>query len=176
VSTPAEPLHYTLEPAHSFVHFEVLHFGTSTTRGRFGPVTGEVVLDRVRGTGLLDIKVATAGVDTGLGFFNARLREPDLLASDAFPEARFAATVFRFEGERLSEVTGDFTLRGHTRSLTLKAASFGCRHDVRRDAEVCGGDFHAELHRSTYGMLFGWPFIGNRVGLQVQVEGVRALR
>ena len=34
----AEPVDYALDPAHSFVHFELLHFGTSTIRGRFGPL------------------------------------------------------------------------------------------------------------------------------------------
>ena len=42
----AAPVVYTLLPEHSFVQFEVLHFGTSTARGRFGPIAGQVTLDR----------------------------------------------------------------------------------------------------------------------------------
>jgi len=40
------PVSFQLDPAHTFVTFEVLHFGTSTLRGRIGPVTGEVTIDR----------------------------------------------------------------------------------------------------------------------------------
>ena len=45
-SAAAQPALYRLDPEHSFVHFEVLHFGTSTLRGRFGVSQGEVELDR----------------------------------------------------------------------------------------------------------------------------------
>ncbi len=167
----AQPVSYVLDPDQSFVHFEVLHFGTSTTRGRFGPFSGLITLDRQAGSGTLDLSVATASVDTGLGFFNNRIRQPDLLASDEFPEARFVATRWRFEGGRLAEVAGDFTLRGVSQPLTLRALRFGCR--ATPAGEVCGGDFEGELYRSAFGMIYGWPFIANRVGLRVQVEGLR---
>ena len=41
----AQPAVYRLDPAHSFVHFEVMHFGTATLRGRFGPLEGIAELD-----------------------------------------------------------------------------------------------------------------------------------
>ena len=47
----AEPAVYRLDPEHSFVHFEVRHFGTSTTRGRVGSLQAEVMLDRAAGRG-----------------------------------------------------------------------------------------------------------------------------
>ncbi len=171
VAACAQPVRYTLDPDHSFVEFEVLHFGTSTTRGRFGPFSGVITLDRRAGGGTLDLGVATASVDTGMPFFNRRLREPDLLASDDFPEARFAATRWRFEGDSLAEVVGDFTLRGVSHPLTLRALRFGCRDTPA--GEVCGGDFEGEIYRSAFGMVYGWPFIANRVDLRVQVEGLR---
>ena len=167
----AEPLSYRLDPERSFVHWEVRHFGTSTSRGRFGPVNGEVQIDRNTGRGSVSLRIATAGVDTGLRPFDSRLREPDLLASNAFPEAYFVATRMRFDGERLAEVRGEFTLRGVSQPLSLIATRFGCRNDER--GEVCGGDFEAAIDRSDFGMTYGLPWIANRVLLQVQVEGVR---
>ena len=98
-SAGAQPAAYVLDPAHSFVHFEVLHFGTSTTRGRFGPIAGVVTLDRAAGRGEVSLRIPTAGVDTGLPVFDARLREADLLASAEYPEAFFVARNFRFEGQ-----------------------------------------------------------------------------
>ena len=99
-ATRAELVPYTLDPEHSFVHFEVQHFGTSTTRGRFGPVRGVVMLDRHAGRGEVSLRISTASVDTGVPVFNARLRQGDLLASAEHPDAFFVATRFRFEGER----------------------------------------------------------------------------
>ena len=48
-SAQAQPATYAVDPTHTFVTWEALHFGTSTSRGRFGPVAGTVVLDRAAG-------------------------------------------------------------------------------------------------------------------------------
>jgi polyisoprenoid-binding protein YceI len=162
---------YRLDPQHTFVHFEVMHFGTSTARGRIGPVEGVVMLDRARGAGELSLRIPTATVSTGIGFFDARLREGDLLASADFPEAYFVATRFRFEGAQLAELRGEFTFRGVSQPLSLLARQFACR--MEQATEVCGGEFEASLLRSEFGATFGLPFIGNRVRLLVQVEGRR---
>jgi polyisoprenoid-binding protein YceI len=170
-SACAQPVSYELDAGHSFVHFEVLHFGTSTIRGRFGPVAGVVTLDRAAGRGDVGLRIATTGVDTGIPVFNARLREADLLASSEFPEAFFVASRFRFDGPRLAEVRGEFTLRGVSQPLSLVASHFACRADD--GGEVCGGDFEGEILRSTFGATFGLPLIADRVRLLVRVEGRR---
>jgi polyisoprenoid-binding protein YceI len=173
--TAAEPLSYELDPAHSWLHFEVMHFGTSTIRGRIGPFQGHVLLDRAAGRGEVSLAVRTATVDTGLGFFNARLRQDDLLASEAFPEAYFVSNRFRFENGRLADLRGEFTWRGVGQPLTLTAQRFACRNEgaAAARAEVCGGDFEGELLRSDFGATFGLPLVANRVRLLVQVEGRR---
>jgi polyisoprenoid-binding protein YceI len=171
----AQPVAYALVPEHSFVTFEVLHFGTSTIRGRFGPLQGEAVLDRRAGNGEVSLRVPTAQVDTGLGFFNARLRQADLLASVEFPEAFFVAKTVRFVGDNVAEVRGEFTWRGVSQPLSLRALRFSCRMDtqVHPAEEICGGDFEAELQRSQFGSTFGLPFVADRVRLVVQAEGRR---
>ena len=63
-SVQCEPVAYALDPERSAVHFELLHFGTSTLRGRFGPVAGVVTLDRAVGSGEVNLRLATATVNT----------------------------------------------------------------------------------------------------------------
>jgi polyisoprenoid-binding protein YceI len=167
----AEPVTYSLVPEQSFVQAEFLHFSTSTSRIRFGPIQGQVQLDRQAKKGEVSLRINTAAVDTGFGFFNARLREPDLLASTEHPEAFFVARDFRFDGDRVTEVRGEFTLRGISQGLTLKALRFGCRKDDQ--GEICGGDFEGDLKRSEFGASFGLPLVGDKVRLVVQVEGRR---
>jgi polyisoprenoid-binding protein YceI len=169
----AAPLTYTLDPEHSFVNFEVLHFGTSTLRGRFGPIGGDVVLDREAQRGEVGLRIPTAGVSTGLPVLDARLRAGDLLDSANHPDAFFVARQFRFDGDRLAEVRGEFTLRDGSQALSLHALRFACRGDDPRGVEVCGGDFEGEFDRGSFGMTYGLPLIGGRVRLLVQVEGVR---
>lgn len=168
----AAPQVYTLDPMHSFVHFEVLHFGTSTLRGRFGPVSGEVTLDRAAQRGELGLRIATGNVDTGLPVLDARLRRDDLLDSSAQPEAFFVASDFRFNGDAVTGVRGEFTLRGVSQPLSLRATRFACRIHAPSGRELCGGDFEAELLRSDFGAGYGLPFIADTVRLVIQVEAL----
>jgi polyisoprenoid-binding protein YceI len=169
----AQPVAYRLDPAHSFVHFEVLHFGTATMRGRFGPLEGFAELDRAANRGEVSLAVPTRIVSTGLPMLDTRLREADLLASDEHPLAYFVARQFRFDGQALREVRGELTLRGISRPLALCATSFACGTHPVAMREWCGGDFEGELQRSDFGMDFGLPLVANRVRLRVQVEAIR---
>ena len=171
-ASQAAPVAYRLDPESTFVWFEVLHFRTSTLHGRFGPLAGFVRFDAAAGTGEIGIEVATASVDTGMKVFDARLRQADLLASEAWPTAWFVARDWHFVNGQPSEIRGEFTLRGEGQPLSLVADRFACHSDAA-GREVCGGDFHAEFRRSAFGMTFGLPFVGDRVRLLVRVEGVR---
>ena len=170
-ATQAQPVVYRLDPAASAVHFEVLHFGASTTRGRFSGLQGEVTLDRSAHLGKVSVRIPTAAISMGVPVFDARMRQADLLDSAGFPEAYFVASRLLFEREQLREVRGELTVRGVGRPLSLRALAFGCRSGGQ--AEVCGGDFEGELLRSDFGITFGQPFVADRVRLRVQVEGSR---
>jgi polyisoprenoid-binding protein YceI len=161
---------FELDPDHSFVHFEVLHFGTSTSRGRIGPVRGTAKLDAAQRRGEVRLRIDVASVDTGLSIFNARLKQNDLLATVEHPEAYFVAERFVFDGDRVAEVRGEFTLRGVSQPLALQARRFACRTDEQQQ-RVCGGDFEAAVKRSEFGMTFGLPLIADTVKLLIQVEG-----
>ena len=178
VSAPgwAQPATYVLDPEHSFVHFEVLHFNTSTIRGRFGPLNGAVMLDPAAGQGEFGLRIATSSVDTGLKIFDARLRRDDLLASDAYPAAYFVARQFRFANGQPAEVRGEFTWRGVSQPLSLRALRFACRGEAvlgQGAGQVCGGDFEGELRRSDFGATLALPFVADTVRLVVQVQGTR---
>lgn len=171
--TPAQAANYRFDALHSSVHFELVHFGTSTIRGRFAPLNGEVALDREAGSGRVQLRIATAGVSTGAAVFDKRLREADMLASDEHPEAFFVAERFEFDGTALREVRGEFTLRGVSRPLALRATRFNCYTSPVYKREVCGGDFVADFDRSEFGIGFGLPLIADRVRLLIQVEAIR---
>lgn len=173
-SAPAAgPQVYRLDPAHTFASFEVRHFGTSTLRGRIGPITGEVLLDRAARKGDLRLRIPMGTLDTGFAPLDARLRQPDLLATTEYPEAYFVATQFRFDAAGgVAEVRGEFTLRGIGQPLSLYARRFACRQDERLRREVCGGDFDGDLKRGDFGASFGEPFVGDAVHLVIQVEAI----
>ncbi len=172
----AMPADYQLDPERSWIQFELLHFGTSTIRGRLGPARGLVSLDRAAGSGEINVEVDTASLSTGLAIFDSRIRRADLLATDEHPKAWFVARQIRFD-ERgdVAGARGEFTLRGVSLPLELQAERFSCRPDAASPTgrERCGGDFVARFKRSAAGIDFGLPFVGDEVVLRVQVEALR---
>src|SRR6201995_3027901 len=75
------PVTYRLDTNHTFVTFEVLHFGTSTLRGRIGPVSGEVTVDPAAKTGDLRRRIPVTTRSTVSGVLLARVRETGLIAT-----------------------------------------------------------------------------------------------
>ena len=174
VPTRAQPVAYVLDPMHSFVNFELLHFDTSTMRGRFGPLSGDVVLDRSARSGRVQVVVDTAAVSTGLPLLDALLKRADLLAVADHPQAFFVAERMELDDQgRVTAVTGEFTLRGIGQSLRLVAQGFRCYFHPLLRREVCGGDFEAEFLRSRFGITHSLPFVADRVRLKIQVEAIR---
>jgi len=155
------------------VTFEAKHFGTSTNRGRFDKKEGTVVLDIAAKTGKADITIETGSINTGTAPFDGHLKSKDFFNAEVFPKATFVGDKFKFEGDKVSEVSGTFTLLGKSLPLTLKASSFGCYENPRLKREVCGGDFETTIKRSDFGMTFGVPFIPDDVKLLIQIEAIK---
>jgi polyisoprenoid-binding protein YceI len=165
---------YAIDPTHTFVHFEVPHFGTSTTRGRFDRKEGTLTFDRAAKTGKVEITIETASVDTGIDAFDLNLRGKDFLNAEQHPTAKFTADRFVFQGDKVTEVTGVLTLLGKAQPVTLKATNFNCYLNPLLRRETCGGDFGATILRSRWGMDWGLNFgFSDEVRLLVQVEAIK---
>jgi polyisoprenoid-binding protein YceI len=170
----ADPVVYRFDPTHTFASFELLHFGTSTLRGRFGPLNGEATLDRAARKGRVQVEIDTAQVSTGVAVLDARLREGDMLAVQAHPRAYLVAERMEFDDAgHVTALRGEFTLRGVSMPLTLTALRFNCYTSPLIRREVCGGDFEGRFNRSAAGITHSLPFVADSVRLLVQVEGIR---
>jgi polyisoprenoid-binding protein YceI len=170
----AQSATYAIDPTHTFVTFEIDHFGTTTNRGRFDKKEGTVQFDRAGKTGKVDITLDTSSVNTGTAPFDGHLKSPDILNVAAHPTARFVSDKFVFDGDKVKEVTGQFTLLGKTNPVTLKATKFNCYMSPMIKREVCGGDFEATIKRSQWGANFGLNYgFADDMRLVVQVEAVK---
>lgn len=171
----AQPVDYAVEPTHTFVTWEASHFGVSTSRGRFDKTSGQIVFNAKAKTGKAEIVIELQSISTGVAPFDAHLRQEDYFHVERFPQARFVSQDFRFEGEKLSEVVGQLTMRGITKPITLKAKRFSCYDSPFLKRQVCGGDFEAVVVRSQYGMVHGFPVVvpDDAIRLQIQIEGIR---
>ena len=70
-SVSAQAATYNIDPTHTFVTFEVTHFGTSTNRGRFDKKEGSVQFDRAAKTGKVNLTIQADSINTGTEAFNA---------------------------------------------------------------------------------------------------------
>jgi len=170
----AEAVRYRFDPTHTFVNFELVHFGTSTLRGRFGPLEGEAVLDRAARKGRVQVEIDTSRVSTGVPALDARLKEGDMLSVGSYPRAYLVAERVEFDDAgRVKSLRGEFTLRGVSLPLTLTALRFNCYTSPLIRREVCGGDFEGQFNRSAAGITHSLPFVADSVRLLVTVEGIR---
>ena len=74
---------YSLDPTHTFVHWEIVHMGTSTIRGRFNKVAGNVQFDAKAQTLDVGMTIDTASVDSGVPLLDTLLRGPEMLSVQA---------------------------------------------------------------------------------------------
>jgi polyisoprenoid-binding protein YceI len=170
----AAPAAYAFDPTHTFVTFEIGHFGTSTNRGRFDKKEGTVQLDKAAKTGKVEITIDTTSINTGTPAFNTHLQSADLFDAAKFPTIKFVSDKFVFNGDKVAEVVGTLTLLGKSQPVTLKANQFNCYESPMLKREVCGGDFEATIDRTAFGLNYGvdWGFPKN-VRLLIQVEAVK---
>ncbi len=170
----AESSTYSIDQSHTFVTFEVVHYGTSTSRGRFDKKDGTVILDRVAKTGKVDLSIDSASMNTGLASFDKVLQGANFLDAAKHPVIKFTSEQFVFNGDKVSEVVGNLTLLGQTHPVTLKASNFNCYANPFTKREVCGGDFDAIIQRSQWGMNYSVSKgIPDQVRLVIQVEAVK---
>ena len=170
----AESASYALDPAHTYVTFEIGHFGTSTNRGRFDKKEGTVQLDKAAKTGKVDVTIDSTSINTGSTAFNKHLQSAELFDAAKYPTIKFTGDKFTFNGDKVSQITGNLTLLGKTHEVTLKATQFNCYTNPMLKRETCGGDFETTIDRTQFGMNYGmdWGF-PKEVHLIIQAEAIK---
>jgi len=170
---PVKGASYVVDPTHTFVIYEIGHYGTSTNRGRFGIKDGSIRIDPSGSTGKVDITVDVRSVDTGVELLDRHLRSKEFFDVAEYPSARFVAGQIDFGGDKVTQVNGTLTLMGQTRPVLLRAIRFNCYLGPLISRQVCGGDFEATVERSQWGIRWGLAFgFEDKVRLLVQVEAV----
>jgi len=171
---PASAQNYTIDPAHSLTYFEVNHLGLSNYRGRFDKTTGTVTLDRQKKQGSIHVTIDAKSVSTGVTKLDDHLRNKDFLDTDAHPTMTFKSTSFKFDGDKVTEIAGNLTLRGVTKPVTLKVTNFNCKEHPMMKKQACGANAETTIKRTDYGVNYAAPAVGDEVKVYLQVEAIIA--
>jgi polyisoprenoid-binding protein YceI len=164
---------YAYDPVHSSVSFKARHLDISWIHGRFNEVDGKFSLDRenpAKSTFALTIKADS--VDTANKARDEHLRQPDYFDTKQFPTIEFKSTsVKAIDGGY--EVTGDFTMHGTTKKVTLILK--GGREIEFRGKKIVGFSTELSLKRSDFGFdKSAIGPIGDEALIIIDCEGVRS--
>lgn len=166
---------YVIDRDHTNIAFLIDHLGYSQMLGQFQDFDGEFTFDgSSTNEAAVHLTIDAASIDTDLKSRDNDLRSPSFFSVQEFPEITFTSTSIEPTGEKTAKLTGDLTMLGVTRPLTLdvtfnRAAPWP--YDPNR--YVAGFSARGTLNRSDFGMKYELPAIGDEVQLIIEVEGIR---
>lgn len=167
---------YTADPAHTQIGFAVKHMMVSTVRGRFEKFTVTVEADEEHPTDAkIDVEIDAASVSTGVEPRDNHLRSADFFEVEKFPTITFKSTKIEPQGGNQYAVTGDLTIRGVTKPVTLTGEVEGPFKDPY-GLQRAGVELSGELNRGEFGLHYngaletGGVIVSDRVRLQIEGE------
>jgi polyisoprenoid-binding protein YceI len=169
----AEMQSYTIDPQHTKPTYEVMHLGYSIQRGRFDKTSGKITLDTAAKKGSADITIDAASIDSGVPKLDDHLKSEDFFNVAKNPMITFKSSTFTFDGDKVKTVSGDLTMNGITKPVTLTANLFLCASHPMTKKPQCGGDFQTTLKRSDFGMKYAIPALADDVTLHIPVEATK---
>lgn len=175
VATPAAADTYKVDPAHAFVNFKVSHFGWSNNWGRFNDVSGSIDFDKSDVTkSKVTIVIKTASIDTAHKKRDDHLRSPDFFNAKEFPEMKFVSTKIEKTGDKTAKVTGNLTLLGVTKPVTLNVTwNRESAHFRNKDKIHTGFSATGTIKRSDFGMKKFLPAIGDEITMFLDIEAIK---
>ena len=170
---------WTIDAGHSTAGFAVRHLVISQVRGAFSKFSGTVKLDEADlARSSVEATIDVTSIDTRVADRDAHLKSPDFLDAARYPAITYRSTQVARVGEGRLRVTGDLTLHGVTRPVTLDVAVTpavkGMAGETRR-----GFSATAQIARKDFGLTWNkvveaGPAVGDEVTITLDLEAVKA--
>jgi polyisoprenoid-binding protein YceI len=166
---------YAIDKAHSEATFQVRHLVTKV-RGRFTDLGGSVPVDEAEPSrSSVAFTIQAASIDTGTPDRDAHLRSEDFFHVEKYPTVTFASTAIKALSGNDYEVTGDLTMRGVTKRVTLPVIFQGKAKDPWGN-EKLGFEAETTINRKDYGLVWnaaletGGFLVGDEVRISVSIQ------
>lgn len=168
---------WDVDPAHAAAHFKVRHLMVAWVRGRLGTITGTVNLDEADvERSRVAVRIDARGIDTRNDQRDAHLRSADFLDVEHHPELTFESTRVRRRTDGALDVSGDLTIRGTTRSVTLDVDAIEPAIVDPWGNRKRGITARAKLNRRDFGLTWnavleaGGVAVGEDVVIDIELE------
>ncbi|MGA7901693.1 MAG: YceI family protein [Terrimicrobiaceae bacterium] len=163
---------FKIDPVESSVVFSVMTLGLSNFHGRFNDISGTVVLDKADPSkSSFDITIPVESVDTKNEKRDQHLKSPDFFNAKQFPVMTFKSKKVEGSGNSFT-VTGDFSLHGVTKPLTLEIKKVGEAKGMKGEIRG-GGETSFAIKRSDHGMTFMQGPLGDEINIIVSLQGIK---
>lgn len=167
---------YQADPGHSLIAWRVHHFGFNDYIGIFGDIEGTLTLDPANlAAATVDVTIPIGKVTTAsAGLTDHLLRagqnggNPDFFGPDPAP-ARFVSTSVVLDDDDEAKITGNLTLNGVTRPVTIDAEFTGAGTNPFNQRETVGFEGDVTIKRSDFGLSGFIPMVGDEVKLDITV-------
>jgi polyisoprenoid-binding protein YceI len=170
---------WNIDPSHSAVAFSVRHMVVSKTRGRFTKWSGQLRFDAEDPEiSSVEVTIDPASIDTADAQRDAHLRSADFLDVEKFPTASFRSTNVEEVDSGRYRVTGDLSVHGVTKSVTLDVTYEGSGKDPW-GGERAGFSGSTSIDRKDFGLRWnqaletGGVLVGDKVEITLEIEALK---
>lgn len=161
---------YVLEKTHAYVTFSYSHGGFSNPILSFQDfdATATVRPDAPEES-MLAVTIDPASIDSAVERFDEHLKSPDMFDVAQYPEITFVSTGLAMDSPDSGTLTGDLTMKGITKPVTLDVVLNGAGEN--RDGDPAFGiSATGQLDRSEWDLGYAAPFVGTDVDLRIEAE------
>lgn len=171
VSGPARAADYAIDLSHSHVLFMVDHLGFAKMVGLFADFGGTFSFDPANvGASKLKVSIKTDSLQTQFAARDADLKGADWFNVTEFPEMTFVGTSYAKKDDQHGTITGNLTLHGSTRPVTLDVVLNKVGQNPLDKKNSAGFSARGKLKRSEFGMKAYLGPIGDEVDLIIEIE------
>jgi polyisoprenoid-binding protein YceI len=166
---------WQLDPYHTQVEFSARHLGMMTVRGYFDEVSTTAEIDPEHPeTAKVEATISTASIRTNNGIRDNDIRSSNFLEVDKYPTITFKSTSVEPSGQDHYKLTGDLTIKGNTRPVTLDMVKYGEFNDPGMMGHRIAYSATTKINRKDFGLSFNAVLDGRLVvseEIQIQIEG-----
>jgi polyisoprenoid-binding protein YceI len=175
VSLPAQGAEtYSIDARHAQVVFGYTHFGFSRQTGMLRQVSGELVYDAADpAKSSVSVAIPVDALSTGVPELDKDLKGPNFFDQAQFPNITFKSTRVEKAGGDALTVTGDLTLHGVTRPVTLAVKLLKSGEHPMKKVPMLGFDATATLKRSEFGIERLTPMVSDDVDIHIAIEATQ---
>jgi polyisoprenoid-binding protein YceI len=166
---------WQLDPYHTQIEFSAKHLGMMTVRGSFDEFSAKADIDPDHPEAAsVEVTISTASIRTNHPVRDNDLRSGNFLEVEKYPEMTFKSTGVQAAGPDHYTLTGDLTIKGNTRPVSLDVTRYGEFNDPGMMGHRIAYSATTKINRREFGLSFNAILDGRLVvseDIQIAIEG-----